>query len=70
MTDVRRLIAACGVLGTLAVMPSPVGAQVGPSADRARMTAVRMAEGESIALDGELNEPVWKRAVPATDFIQ
>ena len=34
------------------------------------MTAVRMAEGESVTLDGELDEPVWQRAVPATDFVQ
>ena len=34
------------------------------------VTAVRLAPGETIALDGTLDEPVWTRAVPAADFIQ
>ena len=37
---------------------------------RRAMTAARIADGESIAVDGRLDEPVWARAVPATDFIQ
>ena len=37
---------------------------------RRTMTAEPMVEGESIVLDGVLDEPVWQRAVPATDFIQ
>ena len=38
--------------------------------DRRTMQALRMNEGESITLDGRLDEPVWQRAVPATDFVQ
>ena len=34
------------------------------------MTAERLWEDESIELDGILDEPVWGRAIPATDFIQ
>jgi hypothetical protein len=34
------------------------------------MEAVRMDAGESIMLDGRLNEAIWLRAVPATNFIQ
>ncbi len=34
------------------------------------MAAVRMNDGETIALDGRFDEAVWKRAVPAADFIQ
>ena len=34
------------------------------------MTAERLREGEGIELDGILDEPVWDRAIPATDFIQ
>ena len=37
---------------------------------RRTMTAVRMNPEESITLDGRLDEPVWQRAVPATDFIE
>ena len=34
------------------------------------MRAERLAGGESIALDGRLDEPAWSRAVPAADFVQ
>ncbi|HUF75057.1 MAG TPA: DUF5916 domain-containing protein [Longimicrobiales bacterium] len=37
---------------------------------RRTMTAVRLDDGEGIELDGILDEPVWQRAQPATDFIQ
>ena len=66
----RPFFAAWAVISTVLFVASPAGAQVAPSAERARMTAVRMTEGETITLDGELNEPVWQRAVPASDFIQ
>ena len=29
-----------------------------------------MSEDERIVIDGVLDEPVWKRTVPASDFIQ
>ena len=38
--------------------------------DRRTMQAFQMNDGESITLDGRLDEPVWQRAVPATDFVQ
>ena len=34
------------------------------------MMAVRIGDEESITVDGRLDEAVWKRAVPADDFIQ
>jgi Domain of unknown function (DUF5916) len=37
---------------------------------RRTMEAVRMGGDEQIALDGMLDEGVWMRAVPATNFIQ
>ena len=41
------------------------------SADELRtMEAVRMGAGESITLDGRLDEDVWMRAVPATNLRQ
>jgi hypothetical protein len=54
----------------------PVLQQVPPgsastSADERRtMEAVRMGDGESITLDGRLDEDVWMRAVPATNLMQ
>jgi hypothetical protein len=38
--------------------------------DRRVMTAHRMNDGESIELDGVLDEAAWGRAVPASEFIQ
>jgi len=40
------------------------------NADRRRMRAFRLNEGESIMLDGRLDEPIWARAEPAGDFVQ
>jgi hypothetical protein len=37
---------------------------------RPTITAVRLFDGESITLDGRLDEPFWSRAVPAADFVQ
>ena len=34
------------------------------------MRALRLARGESIDLDGRLDEAIWQRTDPATDFIQ
>lgn len=69
---------ASGLLLGLCLFPAPrsasgqtAGETVGilPEGRRA-MTAERLREGESIELDGILDEPVWGRAIPATDFIQ
>src|SRR5262249_15054992 len=38
--------------------------------ERRTMEAVRMGADEKIGLDGMLDESVWMRAVPATNFIQ
>jgi uncharacterized protein DUF5916 len=46
------------------------GNQGADSTGRRRMNAFRLNEGESITLDGVLDEPIWSRAVPAADFIQ
>ena len=56
----------------------PAGQQGGPAngqgaqgnGGRPTITAVRLLDGESITLDGRLDEPFWSRAVPAADFIQ
>jgi hypothetical protein len=38
--------------------------------ERRSMQAVRMAETDAIELDGILDEAIWSRAVPASNFIQ
>ena len=52
---------------------SQQNAQANQSADnggRRRIVAVPLAEGESITLDGILDEPIWSRAVPISEFVQ
>ena len=34
------------------------------------MAAERLQEDERVAVDGVLDEPIWRRATPATDFVQ
>ncbi len=43
--------------------------QAGPT-DRRTIVAVRMNPDESIQLDGLLEEPIWQRSLPATEFVQ
>ena len=57
----------------LVLTATPLAAQLQDSrlpTGRRTMTAERLQEGEAIQLDGRLDEPVWDRTVPATDFIQ
>jgi len=51
----------------LAQQPSPLAQLAG---QRRSVGAVRLLDGESIVLDGRLDEAAWKRATPAADFIQ
>ena len=48
--------------------PNGQGAQV--NGGRRTIIAVSLLDGESMTLDGRLDEPVWSKAVPAADFIQ
>ena len=52
---------------------TPAAQANGPAPEnsgRRSMTALRMADGEAVTLDGRLDEPFWARAIPAADFIQ
>ena len=53
-----------------AVQQIPPGSASTSADERRTMEAVRMADGETITLDGRLDEDVWMRAVPATNFMQ
>ncbi len=70
MVVVRLLLICLGIL----VLPfNQAAAQPPPAesaADRRSVVAARLTPGERIALDGRLDEPVWRRALPASDFIQ
>lgn len=53
-----------------AVQEVPPGSSSTSASERRTMEAVRMTPEESITLDGRLDEDVWMRAVPATNFMQ
>jgi hypothetical protein len=46
------------------------GQSTSETSGRPTITAAPLGEGESITLDGRLDEPVWSRAVPVVDFMQ
>jgi hypothetical protein len=66
---IRRLVCVTGVLLGAA---SVAGArQAAPdNGGRRSVTALRLADGETVTLDGALDEPFWSRAIPAANFIQ
>src|SRR5262249_32630400 len=66
----RRLGCAALCLLTTTIASRTSAQEVSPTGERRTMRAVRMADDESIVVDGKIDEPVWQRAVPATDFIQ
>jgi hypothetical protein len=63
-----------GWLGAvLWLLACPAGAAAQPPDDASptrTITALRLPAGESIDLDGLLDEPAWQRAVPASGFVQ
>ena len=67
MIRVARLAWLAGVwLGA-----APAAAQPVESGNtRPTMVAVRMDGGETVIVDGRLDEAIWSRAVPARDFVQ
>ena len=76
MSYVRCFFASFALLLLLLLLlPATVAAQSVDvdeliAAGHRTMTAARLEDGERIVLDGILEEGVWDRAVPATDFIQ
>ena len=59
---------ACGLCALALLAPPLAAAQDAPG--RATMAAVRMSDEDTVTLDGTLDEPIWMRAIPATDFTQ
>ena len=66
-----RPMRVVGVLISLLSMAAPAFAQttVSGSANRKQASATRVPNG-SIRVDGRLDDEVWRRATPITDFIQ
>ena len=84
MSRVRRhsllmagLLLAVSPLGAAGQMAAPLQPPPQPSVQgtpdngaRRTIAAWRLAENETITLDGRLDEPVWAQAVPAGQFVQ
>ncbi|MBI3049083.1 MAG: carbohydrate binding family 9 domain-containing protein [Acidobacteria bacterium] len=74
---VRGLLSVAGLL-FVSVLPAAAqqgqagsqGNGQGDNGGRRTMTALRLADGETVTLDGRFDEPFWGRAVPASNFIQ
>src|SRR5687767_2577330 len=73
MYTVRPVVLALiPVWAALVAGASQASAQQSTSDNTGRrtMAAMRLLDGESISMDGRLDEPFWQRAVPAADFVQ
>jgi len=66
----RVLTSVVRAIAPPAIAEVPSGSASISPAERRTMEAVRMTADESITLDGRLDEGVWMRAVPATNFRQ
>ena len=64
------LVRPLAVAAAAVVLSAASGFAQDTELDRREMTALRLAEGEQVQLDGLLDEALWSRAVPATNFIQ
>jgi hypothetical protein len=65
-------VVRAGLAGVLCLVAAPVVGQV-PQSETAGVrviAAVRIPDGQSIRLDGVLDEPLWQGAVPAGSFVQ
>src|ERR1051325_8775565 len=61
----------CPLLAVFAAVPAFAQQPARPNAqERRTIDAEPLAPGESITLDGNFDEPVWRRAEVATDFVQ
>jgi hypothetical protein len=65
----RGIVVGC-VLTALSVVPATAQQPDSPIPGRRVVRAERLAPGESVTLDGALDEAVWKRAVSAGEFVQ
>ena len=58
------------LVSLLVCAPARAGQRMAATPDRPTITATRVNAGETMTIDGTLDEAVWTRARPATDFKQ
>ena len=61
------LFSVCALVATVTVSAAQ---DLRDEPPRPSVTAIRLADGESITVDGRFDEPVWQRAIPAANFKQ
>ena len=66
----QTLNAAVRRIAPPAARQVPPGSATTSPGERRTMEAIRMTSDDTITLDGRLDEDVWMRAVPATNFLQ
>ena len=66
------LVAAVFAAGTVAAAQQNGQGTQGSADNSSRpiITALRLNSGEAVSVDGELDEPLWSRAIPGGNFIQ
>jgi hypothetical protein len=67
---ISALAVVCIALGALAVVSPSYAQESSGSSTRRTIVAARVPDGESIQIDGVLDETAWRSAQPATDFLQ
>jgi hypothetical protein len=68
-SGISATLCAAGIL-LAGALPAAARQPADDNGGRKTMRAERLADGESIVLDGRLDEAVWSRAVPAAGFVQ
>src|SRR5580765_378408 len=59
-----------GLVAQVALLPERTLSALPGLETRPAVRAVKLEAGETISVDGTIDEAAWKRATPATDFVQ
>ena len=65
----KQLLPFVLIGGLLLSSPARAGQQLAIG-DSSVLTALRLTDGEEVTIDGRLDEDVWRRAPPSTEFRQ
>jgi len=66
---IRQFVAVCGV-AVVAVATIPASAQTPEERRNTPLTATQMSASEKIVLDGRLDDAVWQRITPMSEFYE
>ena len=66
---IQSIVAVCAALCASAVLVS-AGAQTPAERRNAPLTATRLLPGETIVIDGKIDDPAWQRIAPMSEFYE